>query len=405
MNSALDPQPLFGREFAELVKARASAQEKLKKAAEQAFNPVTKAASIGSLLLAKSPGLSGGRMRKLADLEPYETHPTSDHRDADCINKAVSAALARLRPNHGHPSMAGWISKAAMPAAGPGDRVRALKKANDSGANSPFLSGIDREAPAAYDRNLPGAQGVKISEAVLEVINTLPDGRARNQTLTTLLIRNPLTNINESYKWRQSVVELIGKIEAMIGAEAAKPLTECLKEKVGIEGEISYFDVNTQSAPPVHHAPGTNLGPSATNPTAWPSELRPPSAPVDPGQFSNSGGNSDYMSPDFKLAKFYRAARRGVDLRKDSAAAGDDADWWKSSERLLQYADVMVKASFAEPGKSMILKLANLKKSMSPDKYRRQVMADSTYKKAIQTIMQNPELTEAMRGSILALCA
>jgi hypothetical protein len=110
------------------------------------------------------------------------------------------------------------------------------------------------------------------------------------------------------------------------------------------------------------------------------------------------------MSPDFKLAKFYKYARRGVDLRKDADAAGDDSEWWKSSERLLQYAETMVKASFTGASKNTLLDMAKAKKRVGPREWRK-VMAEPAYQAAVKSVMRNPELTEAMNCAILALVA
>jgi hypothetical protein len=278
MNSALnDRRSPFGQAASDYVtKARSGeSYRKLEKAFDAAHEPHAKAAKIGALIkfgmLRVASGTDGGSV--IEAVTKARGFPIESDRPYEArLAKAVAAKLADT------PGTSSWSGNHAR--SGVGHAVRALKKAADANF-------------APMTRKLPVSQrpGGAITEGALEVINTLPDGRQRNAALTALMARPPASP-NDAYRWRQSIVELRDKIQEMLGDEA-KPLIDSLNERIGEDGEISFYDPMVQSKPPSHHPRGSNLGPSADNPSAWPSELRPPAREIDPGPFANSGGNSD----------------------------------------------------------------------------------------------------------------
>jgi hypothetical protein len=391
---------LFGEEIAQLVRDQAEACARLEKASAPP-EPYAHARRVEAIrkscMAATGPG--GGEV--LARVAQARGFPTmSDDLARARENRMFSNELTKLRGTPAHPAVQNMIEKFMHNSSpGVGERVRMTKAVNDSGANSPYLSGVDRRAPAVFDRHLPGYKGPTISSEAVELINCLPDGRQRNSALNALLVRPP-ANPNDYYKWRQSVVEIIDYIRRMCG-DSGKPLIDSLAERIGEDGEISYYQPTTQDAPPTHHAPGTNVGPSATNPSAWPSELRPPQTPIDPGPFSNSGGNSDYMSPDFKVAKT-ALFQKFADVSKRSGRADRVKNWWLDEGQRQQYARMLVDSEFRGAIKHQIAAIADDRDNLTKGEWKRLKAAPiyKSLKSAIEGLKNN---SWAMKGALLEL--
>jgi hypothetical protein len=405
LNSALNrTDSPFGQAAADCVtKARSGdAYRKLEKAFEAEREPHKKAADIGNLIMTKAlavgAGVNGNQaLRLLAQRRGFPIE--SDRPYETRVAKAVSAALAKLRGTPGHPAMAGLINKAAMPAASPGDRVRALKKANDSGATSPYLTAVDRNAPVVFDRNLHGAQGATISTEALETLNSLPDGRQRNAALNALMVRPPL-NPNDNYKWRQSIVEIIDYILRMCG-DSGKPLIDSLAERIGEDGEISFYDPMVQSRPPSYPPRDSDISATSRDVDSWRSSLRPPTKEIDPGAFANSGGNSDYMSPDFKVAK-HAILCKFADVSKRNGRT-IEKNWQDDPDQLRQYCEVVVADEFPSGIKMQLIELMAARKRSSDDRWRKVVMGTPMFQAIVKAITGHPNLSWAQRGAALSL--
>src|SRR6202050_3389386 len=224
-NEALRPQPPTPYEV-HMAKA-AKDFRKLQQVAEASDpTPKLRAETIGKLL--GSGLLRGGAHSDL--LKRAESRSTLyDDPEKARLNKQVGAALAR-QPGHAfHPSMDGALSKIASSGVGVG--VRAMKAAND--ANLPPLNS-----------RLPGQQGPTISEDVLEVYNSLPDGRLR-QSLLSALIAGPPLNPNNRYEWAQSILGIAKQVRQMcddMGLDASA-LLDALSRR------LDFFDPMVQSRP------------------------------------------------------------------------------------------------------------------------------------------------------------
>ena len=389
MNSALnDFRSPFGEAAANFVKqARAGADSyaKLERIAKRGeLDPHQKAQMIGKAIMSgqlrAGVGPNGGMALEKRAQQRGRFPITSDDPQRARLGRQVGEALTKLSGLPGHPAMAPYVAKIGMP--GVGARVRALKAAND--ANS---------MPAVSSRNLPmlpGTQGLTISEAAIEVLNSLPDNRVRQSAINALTLRPPASN-NDAYRWVQTIVALREQINEMceqMGLDATA-LTDLLDRKV------EFYDPMVQSAPETNPSPRASVGPTTEDFDEWRDRAEPPATEVDVGPFA--GSDRSDSNPDFKLAKFYDAVTgRGAPLTR-----GEDA----SLQQLEKYGEIVVKAELGGALKSQILMLNATRKRLGRGTAWRKVMEEPTYAGIVRAVVRSKNLTRSMKGAALALIA
>jgi hypothetical protein len=375
MNSALKRRDSPWGAFAGDVEKRNKNLERLAKIAKSAEpDPHEKAETVGKMIMSGALRVGSGpngnaALRKRAQTSGFPI--TSDAPERARLSKAVGEALAGLRGSRGHPAM-GWVQKGTV-AGGVGARVRALKAANDGGM-----------APM-----LPGVQAPTINDNALDVLNALPDGRAR-QAVVSVMTARPPANPSDAYRWLQSVVALREQITEMCEEMGLDPtaLTDLLDRKV------DFYDPMAQSGPATAARPRSNVGPTTEDLDAWRDRADPPAEEIDPRDFA--GSNRTDMNPDFaeeKLAKFWSHAKRGVDIRK-----GEDG----SREQLERYGLVVVKSEIDGALQKQILAMHAARKRAGPRVWS-QVTREPHYEAILESIATHPHLTRAMKGAAVAL--
>ena len=390
MNSALnDFRSPFGEAAANFVKqARAGADSyaKLERIAKRGeLDPHQKAQMIGKAIMSgqlrAGVGPNGGMALEKRAQQRGRFPITSDDPQRARLGRQVGEALTKLSGLPGHPAMAPYVAKIGMP--GVGARVRALKAAND--ANS---------MPAVSSRNLPmlpGTQGLTISEAAIEVLNSLPDNRVRQSAINALTLRPPASN-NDAYRWVQTIVALREQINEMceqMGLDATA-LTDLLDRKV------EFYDFGSQTSPETNSSPRANVGPTTEDFDEWRDRAEPPATEVDVGPFA--GSDRSDSNPDFreeKLAKFWDYAKQGRDVTKGRP---------DTRKQLEQYARVILQAEIGGVlQKEIQLLHATRERLGRGSKAWAKMTREPGYAQVVEKIVKHPHLTRAMRGACAAL--
>jgi hypothetical protein len=372
LNEALMPMPLTPYER-HMQKAAADFRKLQKVAAASDPNPRERAEVVGKVLMSGMLREGSGYLNKRAQERRFPIE--HDDPDKARLNKQVGTALSRQPGHFFHPSMADSLSKIASPGVGSG--VRAMKAANDQNL-------------LPLNARLPGTQGATISEAAIEVMNTLPDARVRQGVINVLLSRPPLSP-NDRYQYAQSIVQISEQVRSMctdMGLDGSALLDS-------LSRRLDFFDpLVGQSGPSRPTAPRESISPNVDDPASF-FGVEPPEEPmaVDP-QFA--GADSSDINPDFhgqKLAKFYKVGREtGQDICKTPT----------QREMLEDYAKIVLRTDFPPDLRKHILSIHD-GRNRTPHAEWARIQKTPIYKSIIHAITTMKGLTDQMRGAAMSL--
>jgi hypothetical protein len=372
-NSALMPMPLTPYER-HMQKAARDFQKLQKVAAASDPTPRERAETIGKVLQSGMLRPGSGYLQKRAKERrfPIEHDDEEKHR----LNVAVGGALAK-QPGHSfRPGMSRALAKIASPGVGVGVR----KMVAENNANLLPLNS-----------RLPGQQGPTISEDVLEIYNTLPDGRLRQGVLNALIGGRPPASPNDQYRWAQSIVETAKQVRQMcddMGLDASA-LLDALSRR------LDFFDPMVSSRPSRPTPRADSISPNIDEPEAWMSDTIPPEEPMAVDDFA--GSDRTDTNPDFSnksvLAKFYKVGRSfGQDICKTPT----------QREMLEDHAKVVLKSDFPSGLRSQILEL-HAARNRTPHAEWAKVQRTPIYRGIVKAIGSMNGLSDQLRGACMSL--